>query len=379
MPQELQKIDAPAITPEDELAASFNRAIFDGPPPPNIVQDFISFVGTKGTPHLWRYHLHTKPDKHAQFRILLRFSIPEKFRKGVGRAPCPICSPNSPKYFDGMLVWFKEEKVLRAIGDDCGRSHFGRGIFDEAYKEFEKRRSDEAASNFLINNLPYVSDAMQKIEGLKGQAGSIDLVRQQTKRALVNNISKAIERAGNESRLKFYEQRRVPVFDRDGSQKVDKDGELITRPENFEVSSLPFNGIRLNKNPNVLSLLNNAYTMLEKLKSANETEAYLLWSNLVDEDRLEEAASNLRSAIRSYEEASQLFLETQLFLKEENIKNLQKWGADNLSPVRFRVRYYTNEVGFCGWRQGKFISVKIPSDTFIKMPALSFIEHGSTV
>jgi hypothetical protein len=93
-----------------------------------ILDEFRSWVGETGQPDLWRYHDPSSPPRDQDFEELIHFSIPTQKRADVDMASCPICSPLSPKYFEGVLAWFPLEGVLRAIGHECAKGHFGAAI-----------------------------------------------------------------------------------------------------------------------------------------------------------------------------------------------------------------------------------------------------------
>ncbi len=68
-------------------------------------------------------------------------------------APCPICSPNSPKFLHGgFLVWYPDEGVIRAIGPECGDTVLGGTLYAEALRDLELREHEEACVEFLRRN-----------------------------------------------------------------------------------------------------------------------------------------------------------------------------------------------------------------------------------
>lgn len=145
--------------------------IWEVRPPQSIIDDCKDFVRKTGKPDEWRWHIHTKPEIGSPPPVILDpdISVPEKLRPSVGMAPCPLCSLHGPRYFFGMLGWWKGERALRVIGNECGHKFYGEG-FEEAKREFKKKHSDDAAQNFLIANLMRVFDLRRFITTLQPRA-----------------------------------------------------------------------------------------------------------------------------------------------------------------------------------------------------------------
>ncbi|MGR8923847.1 hypothetical protein ACU8MB_08870 [Rhizobium leguminosarum] len=53
--------------------------------------------------------------------------------------PCPLCSPNSPKFKIGRMAYFPQERTVLFIGHKCAKRHMG-----EEYVAADRRYRDEA-------------------------------------------------------------------------------------------------------------------------------------------------------------------------------------------------------------------------------------------
>src|SRR5262245_17369395 len=117
-------------------------------------EQFLTHVRETGRPDTWEYHDRSKPPSDSDFEEVRRFAIPEKLRPDVGKATCPICSPNAGKYYEGALAWFPAEGVLRAIGHECAETHFGVHRTNAAYAARIARERRESAEDYLLATLP---------------------------------------------------------------------------------------------------------------------------------------------------------------------------------------------------------------------------------
>src|ERR1700761_7414290 len=71
-------------------------------------------------PFIFVFDFHLKPEKRPDRR----------------EAPCPLCSPKSPKYYHGSLAWFPVEGVYRCIGNECAGHFIGKDEATAARKQF---------------------------------------------------------------------------------------------------------------------------------------------------------------------------------------------------------------------------------------------------
>ncbi|WP_275790512.1 hypothetical protein [Pararhizobium gei] len=53
-----------------------------------------------------------------------KIRVPVARRAGGERVPCPICSPNRPKFVIGLMAYFPADSGVRFIGHDCADTHF---------------------------------------------------------------------------------------------------------------------------------------------------------------------------------------------------------------------------------------------------------------
>src|SRR5688572_27588189 len=86
---------------------------------------FRKHIAKYGTPLAFPGLCWTTPDPDDAPKPLMKFATPETLRKRVPMSPCPICSPGSPKYYEGLLCWSPRDMRVRAIGHECGHDFYG--------------------------------------------------------------------------------------------------------------------------------------------------------------------------------------------------------------------------------------------------------------
>jgi hypothetical protein len=156
--------------------------------------------------------VRTKPPKGQPPILIFEFHLLPERRPDKSKAPCPICSPISPKYFHGALAWFPEEHVYRCIGIEC----IGRLVGDEvAYrirKDLRDRKSLDADYEFVFENLPRAPQMKAYLECLLPAAEHAEKLRDSLGRAHVRtDLWKLLKDNGGE--LVVWEDHEIERLD----------------------------------------------------------------------------------------------------------------------------------------------------------------------
>lgn len=170
-----QIVSRGAIEPRLPAPSDFSTRPSDA-----LIDAFLQHVRNSGEPENFPSIAMTKPKPDSRPVFLRRFSIERKRRSDRDMAPCPICSPASPKYLhEGYLTWYPDECVIRAIGPECGDTVFGGTQYAEAKAAFDLVERERLAVEFLQKNLPKalsilvalrsLEDAAEEAERLHGQ------------------------------------------------------------------------------------------------------------------------------------------------------------------------------------------------------------------
>lgn len=165
-------------------SATQRKPIFDDVPGDDITLEIISFVQETGKPYLWRGHSHDKPDEGSSVFYLEEFSLPSWCKDRSTWAPCPCCSPRSPKFRDlGKIAYFPEEKTIRLIGPECFAAISGEG-HSGALADLRRRRSDKRNTRQLAESIDRVSECVRVIDERMQTAKDIDAFASSLRKAL---------------------------------------------------------------------------------------------------------------------------------------------------------------------------------------------------
>ncbi|QXX73786.1 hypothetical protein [Methylovirgula sp. HY1] len=295
---------------------------FTSRPGKHIIDEFKAHVAETGRPDVWRYHDPSKPPQDQDFEELCRFSIPEKKRMDVGMASCPICSPISPKYFDGALTWFPKEGVLRAIGHECAKAHFGAAIANAAVAKRKHREAIEHAQDFLLETLPQIAGAREETSALEPIAQKIDLLRQTLWTKTSKLACEKLARIGARGYLAIEVAEEVAAVDSYGKETTRRSTRVVAT---YSVSGLGF----LRQRFSVVGQARNTALALSKVRAADPDAALeFVTSELTQDDYLFQAEHLARSAINELAKLRQAVVEARTFFAPGNLLALSDWSND---------------------------------------------------
>lgn len=143
-------------------------SLYPSRPDSTLIAAFLDHVRETGSPETFPTICRTKPPVNSKPEFLSYFDIDRKKRPNGDEAPCPICSPTSPKFlYDGCLVWYPDEGVIRAIGPECGDSIFGGTMYADARDRFDRTERERRASEFLERNYPKLLQMLVALEAIR--------------------------------------------------------------------------------------------------------------------------------------------------------------------------------------------------------------------
>lgn len=343
MVRSVRRVSEPVYEVEDDP----NRRIFQHQPGESLRDSFLDHVKSTGKPHEWVWHTSTVPPRGAKAVILTEFVIPERLRRSVLMAPCPICSPRHPKYWEGMLAWFEEERAVRAIGHECGHGHLED--FSGSVARFRESQEQNQDFNFIVRNGHRVAPLRALAGTLFERARMADKTRRVIRTVIPRVAAKTIARhmAGT-GQLTWFDTIMVPVLDSRGQHRFGKDGEVIRREDFVVTRRFEFNGLDgLRQLDNgTEALLITATKLLEDLNLSNDDETLALC--VENQNRLNELVFRIRRAWEVIDEAVSELENLKNLLLPETIDVLGQWGAGRSAVRRIRARYtdkLTLEIG----------------------------------
>lgn len=311
-----------------------NIPIFSEEPVDDLIEEIKQHVRLTSSPHTWRGHSHTKPDKGAFIVYVEEFDVPAP--DSVLRvAPCPCCNPHHPQYKNkGKIAWFPHESVIRLIGPQCFAA-INAGGHDAALVDLRKRqkRRDELATIAL--HAPTVEALIAAIDEALPIAEDLDSFMREINRVVDNELRLHLWREVKEGNLTTSETRRVPFRKADGTS-----GE---RKEEFRVPFARMAGhtmidrsgqMSANKLKPLRSGLSGVAGRLEEVEAPDGLGD-------VERERIADALPKGRAAAI---EILAGMADRQRFLTSGAIEALGRWGQHPNAPIRFSIDRKKSEV-----------------------------------
>jgi hypothetical protein len=141
-----------------------------------VLREIKDHIKKTGEPHTWRHHTHSKPVTGSRIVYIGTFDLPPSHQAADRHAPCPCCSPRSPKYSrNGKIAWFPDEHVIRMIGPECFQTLNPEGHW-EAVAQFDREEAARRTISYLISNLHLAGDAIEVVERAYPTLEAIDRV-----------------------------------------------------------------------------------------------------------------------------------------------------------------------------------------------------------
>lgn len=135
------------------------RALFPEPPGADLVQAFRLHVATCGQPETFPRISTARPPKDGDLIVLHHpIDIDRRRRPESDMAPCPICSPQDPKYLNGgTLIWCDATSAIYAIGPKCSLTLWEDGRLNTAVNLFLQAEKEKQHAAMLRAELPKIS------------------------------------------------------------------------------------------------------------------------------------------------------------------------------------------------------------------------------
>ncbi len=326
--------------PRMSVTAPAPTARFSSRPGKYIVEDFHKWVRETGKPDEWRYHDRTKPPPDQEYEELFEFHIPDRFRTQVGMASCPVCSPEKPKYFHGVLAWFPVEGSLRAIGHECAKGHFGNQLANAARQRRLQKEREDAAQYRLLEWLPKIAEIQNEAQRLAQCARPIDQLRQAMERQATKAACKSLLKAGQTGVLTILESVKIESVDVYGISHIRSSSQIVA---SYTVSGLDFL-----KSPRILieALASNTLGLLASIEARNENEALdFIVNKLSDPDELFRADALVTKAIEEVKSLRTAVENARRFVRPKNLTALSTWSKDRRAAAPLKIDFNPSNPG----------------------------------
>lgn len=295
--------------------------------------EFLQHIAETSAPDTWRFHTVTQPSMGVSFEEVCDFLIAKKFHDAPGKASCPICSPQAPKYFHGFLAWFPVEGCLRAIGRDCAVNHFGHAAVSASKSRKMAKDKREAAEEYLIATYPRVKSITDQVLKLLPKAKIVDLMQRKlwsaASKASVNHLYKL----GKNGHLSVFEKEIVHTEDRFGRSGQ---SENFREVRSFQVREFDF----LGKKQSVAEHAESTVRALNQIEQKTDEEALNFVANQLSTDQyLFEAERLVRNAEKAANDLFSYVGNAETFFSRDNLQSLVDWSGNKLAepPVLFML------------------------------------------
>ncbi|WP_140686780.1 hypothetical protein [Mesorhizobium sp. B2-6-2] len=319
--------------------------------PYHLVPDFLKHVSETGKPHTWPHNSHEGPAPDGVVVLKLNVSIPKHLVSLNGRAPCPICSPDHPKYETGHLLWSEATGKLHAVGHCCGHHYFTDGLYAESIAAAEKRAKrivDEAA---IEANWRVPAHLVTLANTIRGRVRAFDGMVRFIRKGLSPELARIIYRNAAEGGGILSVLEYVAVNDdAEGSLKA------VSRPFN----ATPLLGYEIlrggKRSVSAEGRLHQATISFEQLGWQSEDDA-IGWLAIQPDKDLQQLARWIKDASAAFDGLRRDLLGIQRFLETDNLNLLNEW----LKEVgRSDVRLVRDRSHLTIWRSGRSRAVIPP-------------------
>ncbi|WP_018235110.1 hypothetical protein [Ensifer sp. BR816] len=162
--------------------------------PEYLKANFLEHIAAMGRPRDWQYITHAPPPDGDVEVLLEGFVLPRESVRLHGLAACPICSPESPKYMKGHLLWSRVDGGLYAVGHCCGHHYFQDGLLRQALRRHsssERRKDDE---RLLEHNWMIPQAIVRAWDGMQPQVRALDAVTNALRAGMSAGLCRSIHR-----------------------------------------------------------------------------------------------------------------------------------------------------------------------------------------
>lgn len=332
--------------------------VFDVRPDETFVENWKDHTSETGRPEAFENVSTVRPFDMAGVVVLSgELKVPIIRREDQALVPCPLCSPNSPKFGVGRMVWFPSEKTVLFIGHDCAKRHIG-----EDYVAADRQYRREAKAKRVL-------DIWGELQA------SAPLLRDTAKKLMP--VALAVEQARNE-------------FGKDAEEFLNH---MLYeyRMHSGAVSTTVDTGLKDRKGKKVYETLQFGtivgHEFCEKFSPATKLRA--IFKSLEDIDhplpdwrpgeedggeRLDEILRRGRAAISAVNRMKLIrdyVSDARRFLHENNLALFEKWGELDSSPfdrLDFRRKgswVFLDSVSFYGRHKASF---RVSDDLFGPIP-----------
>lgn len=288
------------------------RPLFKSRPSGVITEAFERHVRATGSPETFEHVSTTRPPSSGALVVLAEFHAEKGKRDKGDYAPCPICSPTSPQFLHGLLIWCQETAAIYAIGMDCGHALDREGRLDTARSLFDRQQARRRFEDQLLARLPRIPEVRRWIASQRQVAAEAQ--------RLARGFRRKVPRVYTVIKQAFQRNGELPIRYAPGDELSEP---IILTGANFLKTA--FNAdLVLSRVDEMLAALDNGEDELTCIETIAE----------MPEDHVARAIKFLREAERELGKVYQYLRDCADFVSSENMARLAKWSELPGSPFR---------------------------------------------
>jgi hypothetical protein len=338
------------------------KAWFWERPGSEIIEEIKRHVAETGFPHTWRGHTHNKPPGGGKPKYLDEFDLPEKLIRAKCWAPCPCCSPETPKYgLNGKIAWFPEEGVVRLLGPDCFKSLDAEG-HEEAKRQLAAERQRKQDTEFLLSKLPLLKQVIRVGERAVPVAKALDAFRESLLAKFALAQLPLWEHVRHDGVLKVSVRHREFRPNSDGSMRVEE-------VDTFQTYAR-LNGHEI-LDPRLSSQVGRLQSALRRLHEFADTGEDLEQVKLMSDEEKRRVAGQISKAVSTIKTAVDKITALRRFTDLVTINTLRRWGEQEGCPLPRFFERRGDRIAF-GQREHRNFVVEIPDDLLAEIGEVKF-------
>lgn len=295
------------------------RSHFPEPPPQSLIAAFEEHVRTTGQPETFYAISTTRPPADGDIEVLLeKISINTRLRPNGDRAPCPICSPASPKYLsDGTLIWCAHTEAIYAIGPKCSLGIWTDNRLQTAKNAFRRSQKERQEAAALFHHIRRADAFLEWIADHQGRAKAAEQAHREFSRTMKT--------------LRLALARDIKTK---GATLRSSTGQALAsvRGPAFLTGSWP-----------ISHELSDAASGIRKaaLEAGPDPQA---WAETLAPTPRRERLKEIRAARQVLVRSAERMSAAALFLSQGNIEPLAIWSKLETSPIRFDVSHTSTKI-----------------------------------
>lgn len=313
---------------------------FDSPPPSTFRNEFADFTRNSLKPENFP-GLSTRPppDGLNGGVIVCRFNLKGSKRRGP-LIPCSMCNYR-PKFLDGALFWFPQDKCIRLIGNCCAL-HLDEEASRRANNNYDRKIQFENDCSFLEKNLKLAPSILSDALKMSSLCETIMHYRNELKTmsGVLAELRKALKIGG---KLNIE----IPIEPNEVQQFLKDEGVFGQSEYKIETVHI-LHGLELiNSSVNPLKDCQAAIIYLQSLALPNEDSYDEMLLDLVDDmDAVINLAKDYRNTITKLHDLHHLLNQAVKFFSDSNLEGLKKFGSHRHTHQPFGLSFDGHSVRF---------------------------------